>query len=135
VKGEPKPEARRADPEIRLSGAKLGEPKPEARRAPTLAATIEITTWVTRYVGGDGSGGARIFEESFAPGETVRDVLRRYTSRIPDLDAALWNPARTDLGEHIEVLVNDAVLGVTHDLDTELQGGERITLLGQFMGG
>ena len=116
-----------------------GELKPKARRAdpvtPTLAATIEITTWVTRYVGGDGSGGTRIFEEPFAPGETIRDVLRRYTRRIPDLDAALWNPARTDLGEHIEVLVNYAVLGVTHDLDTELTGGERITLLGQFMGG
>ena len=42
--------------------------------------------------------------------------------------AARWNPARTALGEHIEVLVNDAVLGVTYDLDTELKGGERITL-------
>jgi hypothetical protein len=27
------------------------------------------------------------------------------------------------------------VLGVTHQLDTPLTGGERITLLGQFMGG
>ena len=138
MKGELKPEARRADPAMRLSGAKPGELKPEARRADpepqTLAATIEITTWVTKYVGGDGSG-TRIFEEPFAPGETVRDVLRRYTRRIPDLDAALWSPDGTDLGAHIEVLVNDAVLGVAHDLDTELQGGERITLLGQFMGG
>jgi hypothetical protein len=33
------------------------------------------------------------------------------------------------------VLVNDAVLGVAYDLDTLLTGGERITLLGQFMGG
>ena len=132
MKGELKPEARRAGPKTGRSGARPGELKPVT---PTLAATIEITTWVTRYVGGDGSGGTRIFEEPFAPGETIRDVLRRYTRRIPDLDAALWNPARTDLGEHIEVLVNDAVLGVAHDLDTELTGGERITLLGQFMGG
>ena len=41
----------------------------------------------------------------------------------------------TELGEHIEVLVNDAVLGVAHDLDSRLDGGERIILLGQFMGG
>ncbi len=98
------------------------------------AATVEVTTWVTKYVGGDGSG-TRTFEESVAPGETVRDVLRRYSKRFPELDAALWNPTRTALGEHIEVLVDDAVLGVTHDLDTPLKGGERITLLGQFMGG
>ncbi len=99
-----------------------------------LRATIEVTTWVTKYVGGDGSG-TRTFDEPFAERETVRDVLRRYSARFPELDAALWNPGRTALGEHIEVLVNDAVLGVTYDLDTPLIGGERITLLGQFMGG
>lgn len=103
-------------------------------RTGTLAVTIEVTTWVSKYVGGDGSG-TRTFEEPFGPGETVRDVLRRYSLRFPALDAALWDPTKTALGEHIEVLVNDAVLGVAHDLDTPLGGGERITLLGQFMGG
>jgi molybdopterin converting factor small subunit len=105
-----------------------------ARPAAALAATIEVTTWVTKLVGGDGSG-SRVSEEAFAPGETVRDVLRRWSARFPGLDAALWDPTRTALGEHIEVLVNDAVLGVTHELDSPLEGGERITLLGQFMGG
>jgi molybdopterin converting factor small subunit len=99
-----------------------------------LAATIEVTTWVTKLVGGDGSG-SRVTEEGFAPGETIRDVLRRWSARFPDLDAALWDPTRTALGAHIEVLVNDAVLGVSHELDSPLEGGERITLLGQFMGG
>jgi len=97
-------------------------------------ATVEVTTWVTKYVGGDGSG-TRTFEEPFVRGETVGDVLRRHSKRFPELDAALWEPDGTSLGAHIEVLVNDAVLGVTHDLDTPLDGGERITLLGQFMGG
>ena len=41
----------------------------------------------------------------------------------------------TELGSHIEVLVNDEVLGVSYELDSPLTGGERITLLGQFMGG
>ena len=100
----------------------------------TLSATVEVTTWVTKHAGGDGSG-SRLFEEPFAPGETVGDVLHRFSRRFPELDAALWNPARTELGEHIEVLVNDAVLGVSHELDSPLKGGERITLLGQFMGG
>jgi molybdopterin converting factor small subunit len=99
-----------------------------------LTATVEVTTWVSKYVGGDGAG-SRTFEEPISPGETVRDLLRRYSARFPELEAALWDPSRTALGEHIEVLVNDAVLGVTHDLDTALTGGERITLLGQFMGG
>ena len=31
--------------------------------------------------------------------------------------------------------MNNAVLGVTHDLDSEVLDGERITLLGQYMGG
>jgi molybdopterin converting factor small subunit len=99
-----------------------------------LKATIEVTTWVTKYVGGDGSG-TRMFEEPFGRRETVGDVLRRYSARFPELDAALWDPGGTTLGSHIEVLVNDAVLGVAYDLDTPLIGGERITLLGQFMGG
>lgn len=99
-----------------------------------LRAPIEVTTWVTRFVGGDGSGTGR-FTESFAHGETVRQVLRRFSQRHPELDAALWSPDHAALGEHIEVLVNDAVLGVTHELDSPLTDGDRITLLGQFMGG
>jgi molybdopterin converting factor small subunit len=100
--------------------------------ADRLTATVEVTTWVTKYVGGDGSG-SHLFEEPIAPSDTVRDILRRYSARYPELEAALWDG--TALGPHIEVLVNDAVLGVAYDLDTPLSGGERITLLGQFMGG
>ena len=95
---------------------------------------MEVTTWVTKHVGGDGSG-SKVFTEPFAPGETVGDVLRRCSARFPELDAALWSPDHTELGEHIEVVVNDAVLGVTHGLDSPLKNGDRITLLGQFMGG
>ena len=66
-------------------------------------------------------------------GATVRSVLRGLSDRFPDLAAALWHG--DDLGEHIEVLVNDAVLGIEHDLDSPLRPGDRITLLAQFMGG
>ena len=106
-----------------------GEVQPKASRA-----DIEVTTWVTKHVGGDGSG-TRLFREPIKPGDTVRSVLRGFTSRFPELDSALWSPDHSELGSHIEVLVNDAVLGVAYDLDTPLIGGERITLLGQFMGG
>ncbi|HET8578254.1 MAG TPA: MoaD/ThiS family protein [Methylomirabilota bacterium] len=98
------------------------------------AVTVEITTWVTKLVGGDGSG-SRLIEEPLRPGDTVGALLRRVSERFPELHNALWDSSGQRLGEHIEVLVNDAVLGVTHELDSPLKGGERITLLGQFMGG
>ena len=68
-----------------------------------------------------------------SPSSTVRSVLQTLSVRFPELHAALWHAG--NLGEHIEVLVNDAVLGVEHDLDSPLKAGDRVTLLAQFMGG
>jgi len=93
---------------------------------------VEVVGWPTRFVGGDG-GTRRLFEEPLNPGATVRSVLRGLSGRFPDLDAALWHGDA--LGEHIEVLVNDAVLGVQHELDSALAAGDRVALLAQFMGG
>ncbi len=89
---------------------------------------------MTKFIGGPGAG-RKEFEEPFVPGETVRDVLQRFSGRHPELDAALWDASKKQLGEHIEVMVNDAVLGITHTLDTSLKNSDRITLLGQYMGG
>lgn len=97
-------------------------------------ATIEVMSWVTRFVGGDGAG-RREYAEPVGPGETVRVVLKRFSARHPELDRALWDPSTRDLGPHIEVLVNDAVLGVSHTLDSPLRPGDRISLVGAFMGG
>ena len=74
-----------------------------------------------------------MLEEPVAEGATVRSVLRGLSARFPELDAALWH--RDEIGEHIEVLVNDAVLGVTHRLDSPVKPGDHITLLAQYMGG
>jgi len=103
-------------------------------RVQTQRTTVEVTGWVTKFVGGDGSG-RREYEETVAPGETVRDILRRFSARYPELDAALWDASTKELGEHIEVLVNDAVLGLTHTLDSEVKPGDYILLIGQYMGG
>jgi molybdopterin converting factor small subunit len=102
--------------------------------SPTAAASVpvEIVGWPTRFVGGDGSA-RRVFDEPLAPDATVRSVLRGLSARFPELDAALWHGDR--LGEHIEVLVNDAVLDIEHTLDSPLRPGDRIALLAQFMGG
>jgi hypothetical protein len=75
--------------------------------------------------------------DALAPrGASVRDVLRVVSDRYPELGRALWDSTRPrELGDNIEVLVNNAVLGLTHDLDSEVLDGERLTLLGQYMGG
>lgn len=93
---------------------------------------VEIVGWPTKFVGGDGST-RRLFEEPLTDGATVRSVLRGLSGRFPELQAALWHGQ--DLGEHIEILVNDAVLGIDHDLDSRLAPGDRVALLAQFMGG
>src|SRR5262249_6884865 len=115
---------------------RLARPRPVAKvgaRA-ALAVTVEVTTWVTRHVGGDGWG-SKLFTGRVTHGEALREVVRRVSARHPHLDAAPWSADHAQLGEHLEIVVNDAVLGVTHALDSPLHGGERITLLGQFMGG
>jgi molybdopterin converting factor small subunit len=103
--------------------------------AGVIAVRVEVLSWVNGFVGGPGTGEVVLSEE--APrGATVRSVLRGVTDRWPELRRALWDPERPrELGDHIEVMVNNAVLGVSHDLDSELTEGDRITLLGQYMGG
>src|SRR5262245_5652398 len=93
---------------------------------------VEIASWITKFVCGDGSG-RRVVNEPLTPGATVRSVLAGLSARYPELHRALWHGH--ELGEHIEVLVNDAVLGVEHTLDSPLRAGDQITLLAQFMGG
>lgn len=101
-------------------------------RTAAASVAVEIVGWPTRFVGGDG-GGRRLFDEVLPDGATVRSVLKALSARFPDLDTALWQGDR--LGEHIEVLVNDAVLDIDHTLDSPLAPGDRIALLAQFMGG
>jgi molybdopterin converting factor small subunit len=93
---------------------------------------VELVGWPTRFVGGDG-GTRRVFDEPLGHGATVRSVLRGLSARFPELAEALWHG--DELGEHIEVLVNDAVLGIDHTLDSPLGPRDRIVLLAQFMGG
>ena len=102
------------------------------KTVPVATVPVEIASWITKFVGGDGSG-RRVLEEPLTAGATVRSVLKGLSARFPELDRALWHGK--ELGEHIEVLVNDAVLGIEHDLDSALSPGDRITLLAQFMGG
>jgi molybdopterin converting factor small subunit len=100
-----------------------------------IRVRVEVLSWVNKYVGGPGAGEVTLSEEVKA-GTTVRALLRQVTDRHPTLARALWDPGSArEIGDNIEVMVNNAVLGVSHDLDSELTDGDRITLLGQYMGG
>ena len=103
--------------------------------AQPLMVPVEVLSWVNRLVGGPGTG--QVTVDAVVPrGSTVRDVLRALSERFPELGSALWDPTRPrELGDNIEVLVNNAVLGLTHELDSEVLDGERLLLLGQYMGG
>jgi hypothetical protein len=105
------------------------------RAAGRIAVRVEVLSWVNGFVGGPGTGEV-VFSEEVSRSATVRSVLRSLTDRWPELGRALWDPERPrELGDHIEVMVNNAVLGVSHDLDSELVEGDCLTLLGQYMGG
>ncbi len=103
-------------------------------RAGEVRVVVEAVAWVTRFVGGDGSR-RRLFQERYPAGTSVRGALTDLCGRFPELAAALWDASGRELAEHIEVLVNDAVLGVQHTLESRLQDGDRITLIGAFTGG
>lgn len=111
---------------------------PDVNLAPTALATghvdIEIVAWVSKFVGGNGSD-RKEYHEALQAGDTVRQVLRRLSGRFPQLHKALWDPDTGDLAQHIEVLVNDAVLDLTHTLESPLQNGDRLALIGQYLGG
>jgi molybdopterin converting factor small subunit len=101
----------------------------------TITVHVELISWVNQFVGGPGTG-ATEFHERVPPGETVRAVLNRVSDRFPRLKAALWDENdRSRIGSHIEIIVNDAILGVAHDLDSPLQQNDRIILAGQYIGG
>jgi molybdopterin converting factor small subunit len=101
----------------------------------TITVHVDFVSWVNQFVDGTGTGTTELHEQ-VAPGETVRTVLKQVSARYPKLKATLWDDNdRSQLGPHIEIIVNDAILGVSHELDSSLSDGDRITLAGQYIGG
>lgn len=108
---------------------------PDTENGATPATvTVEGVSWINQLMGGPGRGSME-WEEPVAAGETVRSLLRRLTDRHPKLREALWDRPNGELGAAIEVVVNGEALGVAHDLDSPLAPGDRIMLLGQYVGG
>ncbi len=95
---------------------------------------VEFVAWATVFVGGDGNSRVA-WEEELEPGDTVRSVLRRVCTRHRELDRVLWDRGSEELGEHLEIAVNDAILGIRHSLNSKVKNGDSLLLMGQYMGG
>lgn len=99
-----------------------------------IRVRLEFISWASTFVGGDGNE-RKIFEEEAPRGATLRDVLKKMSRRFRPLDEALWRDGSDELAEHLEIAVNDALLGIRHTLDSEMKEGDLILLMGQYMGG
>ena len=108
---------------------------PSAGGGAPITVVVELDSWVTSLAEGMGTG-ALEFSIQVPPGAPVREALKGLSARFPKLDHALWNEqSRQELSNHLEIIVNNAILGVTHDLDSALKEGDRIVLAGQYIGG
>src|SRR2546425_954185 len=105
---------------------------PMSRVDATATIPVEVASWVTKFVGGDGTG-RRVLEEPLTPGATVRSVLAGLSSRYPELAAPLW-PGRA-LGDPMGGPVNAAVRGSAPSLVSPLKPGAGIPPPAHFMGG
>jgi molybdopterin converting factor small subunit len=75
------------------------------------------------------------FREQAGAGDTIRTLLRRFSERHPKLKEALWDPNTGEMGPHVEIIVNDAILDIHHTLDSFVKDGDHIILTGQYIGG
>lgn len=95
--------------------------------------TVEAVSWVTRFVGGDGTSRI-LLTETLRPGDTPLTVLRRVSNRFPQLDQLLWD-AGGAMAEHVQVMLNNILVGPDEIAQHALAPGDTVTLLGQYMGG
>lgn len=107
----------------------MAHPQPDP---PAFTVRVEVHAWVRTFLGGPAAG-SEDFHEPARPGDLVRDILRRLSDRYPDLAAALWDG--NEIGPHIEIVVNDTILGNEYTLESPVKPGDEILLMGQYIGG
>ena len=95
---------------------------------------IEVFAWLTKMVGGNGSGKV-FFDVTFTPGQTLETVVKSMSQNHPELHRALWDPDSGQLGASVELIINDVFMGIEHTMETPVSDGDRITLLPAWDGG
>lgn len=108
-----------------------------AQKAPgsaTATIVIETISYINDMVGHPGQSHTE-FRVEAGPADTIRDILRRFADGHPKLKEALWDANTGEMGPHVEVIVNDAILDIHHTLDSHLRDGDHIILTGQYIGG
>ena len=100
-----------------------------------FTVNVEVIAWVRTFLDGPASG-SQEFDESAHAGDTVREVLKTFSARFPKLDHALWDEnARNEIGPHIEIIINDTIMGSDYTLESLVSPGYQIVLTGQYIGG
>ncbi len=108
---------------------------PTGNPAATPAAfviEIEAVSYVNQFVGGSGAGTLELAVAA-VPGDTLRTVLQKLCGQHPRLREVLWD--KGSLGPHIEIVVNGEVLGGSRTLESPAQPGDKLMLIGQYIGG
>lgn len=95
---------------------------------------VEAISYVNDMLDSAGRG-QKEFTEEAKPGDTVRNILQRFSARYPKLKEALWDADSGELGSHIEIIFNDTILGVRESIDSVVHANDRIILTGQYIGG
>lgn len=105
-----------------------------SHRAAPFRVIVETISYVNDMVN-DAPGGPKEFDVEARPGDTVSDILHRFSRLHPRLHEALWDPATGGIGSHIEIIFNDSILGVRDSEDSPVHENDRIILTGQYIGG
>ncbi len=84
---------------------------------------------------GRGSNRRAKLDIEFEDGKTVLELVVQLAQLYPELGAQLWDGERRELRQPLEIAINGAVLGLHHQLDSALHGGDELLLVPQYQGG
>ncbi len=100
-----------------------------------FTVVVETISYINDMVNQPGQGEKEHAVQA-RQGDTVRTVLKRFASGFPTLQEALWDRDHSgELGPHVELVINDALLGVKDSLDSPVKANDRIIITGQYIGG
>ncbi len=99
-----------------------------------ICVCIELVSWVNDLARNPVRNAK--YHVDAKSGDTLRDVLRGFSQQHPKLHQSLWAENDSmEIGPHIEIIVNDAIMGLEKDLHSPMEGGDLVVLAGQYIGG